>query len=141
MVLTSELRQELIQAAKEARQWAYAPYSNYPVGAALLTVSGRVYDGVNVENAAYPAGICAERVAVFKAISEGEHQFEAIAVVSSKGGSPCGSCRQVLSEFGNNTLVLIADEDGNLVKETSLADLLPNAFGPQDLDIKGEATA
>src|SRR4030067_48875 len=90
-MLTDELRQKLIQAAREARQWAYAPYSGYAVGAALLTASGRVYDGVNVENAAYPTGICAERVAVFKAVSEGEREFAAIAVVTANGGSPCGS--------------------------------------------------
>jgi len=103
------------------------------VGAALYTVSGKIYDGVNVENAAYPTGICAERVAVFKAISEGERRFEAIAVVSENGGSPCGSCRQVLSEFGTDTLVLIANDRGSLIQEASLAELLPGAFGPGDL--------
>ncbi|MBP1702918.1 MAG: cdd, partial [Chloroflexi bacterium] len=79
---TDESRRKLIQAAQDARQWAYAPYSNYRVGAALLSSSGKVYDGVNVENAAYPNGICAERVAVFKAVSEGEREFTAIAVVT-----------------------------------------------------------
>ena len=123
----------LIQAALTARQWAYAPYSQYPVGAALLTASGRVYDGVNVENAAYPTGICAERVAVFKAVSEGERQFSAIAVVTSNGGTPCGSCRQVLAEFGLELQVLIANEQGELLQEYSLAHLLPGAFRPQDL--------
>jgi cytidine deaminase len=132
-VLTDELRNALIQSAVEARQWAYAPYSNYLVGAALLTSSGRIYDGVNIENAAYPASICAERVAVFKAVSEGERQFVAIAVVTSNGGSPCGSCRQVLAEFGLDTRVLIADEHGRLLKETSVEDLLPGAFRPEDL--------
>jgi cytidine deaminase len=87
-MLTDEIRQKLIQAALEARRWAYAPYSNYQVGAALLTASGRIYDGINVENAAYPTSICAERVAVFKAVSEGERQFSAIAVVTSNGGTP-----------------------------------------------------
>ena len=104
-MLTDEQREKLIQTALEARKWVYAPYSNYPVGAALLTASGRVYDGVNVENAAYPTSMCAERVAVFKAVSEGELQFEAIAVVTRDGGSPCGSCRQVLSEFGLETVL------------------------------------
>jgi len=132
-MLTDEIRQKLIQAALEARRWAYAPYSNYPVGAALLTASGRIYDGINVENAAYPTSICAERVAVFKAVSEGERQFSAIAVVTSNGGTPCGACRQVLSEFGLETLVLIADDQGQVLQETTVADLLPGAFRPSDL--------
>ena len=132
-MLTDELRNKLVQVALDARKWAYAPYSNYPVGAALLTASGRIYDGVNVENAAYPTGMCAERVAVFKAVSEGERRFEAIAVVTVNGGSPCGSCRQVLSEFGLETRVLIADEKGHQIQELSLAELLPGAFGPGDL--------
>jgi cytidine deaminase len=132
-VLTDELRNTLIQVAIEARKWAYAPYSHYPVGAALLTASGRVYDGVNVENAAYPNTMCAERVAIFKAVSEGERRFAAIAVVTSNGGSPCGSCRQALAEFGLDTRVLIADEQGHLLYENSVAELLPSAFTPSDL--------
>jgi cytidine deaminase len=133
MMLTDEMRNSLIQTANNARKWAYAPYSHYAVGAALLTESGRIYDGVNVENAAYPAGICAERVAVFKAVSEGERSFAAIAVVTSNGGSPCGSCRQVLAEFGLETVVVLADEHGKVVQETRVADLLPGAFLPRDL--------
>jgi cytidine deaminase len=133
LMLTDELRKTLIQTAVEARKWAYAPYSGYPVGAALLTASGRIYDGVNVENAAYPTTICAERVAVFKAVSEGERDFKAIAVVTENGGSPCGSCRQVLAEFGLEITVMIADTSGNLVEEVAIADLLPNAFTPKDL--------
>ena len=136
MVITDEMREKLIAAAIEARQWAYAPYSEYKVGAALLTASGRIYDGVNVENAAYPDSICAERVAVFKAVSEGEREFVAIAVVTANGGTPCGSCRQVLSEFGGETQVYIASAEGKLLIETSLSDLLPGAFGPTDLPSK-----
>ncbi len=132
-MLTDEMRQSLVQTARNARKWAYVPYSHYAVGAALLTESGRVYDGINVENAAYPDGICAERVAVFKAVSEGERQFAAIAVVTANGGSPCGSCRQVLSEFGLQTIVMIADEDGNILQEMTVADLLPGAFLPEHL--------
>lgn len=132
-MLTDELRSTLIQTAVEARKWAYAPYSNYPVGAALLTASGRIYEGVNVENAAYPTTICAERVAVFKAVSEGERDFQAIAVVTENGGSPCGSCRQVLAEFGLEIAVLIADATGNLAEELILRELLPQAFTPKDL--------
>jgi len=133
MARTDEWKRDLIEAAQAARQWAYAPYSHYQVGAAVLTASGRVYDGVNVENAAYPNGICAERVAVFKAISEGEREFEAVAIVTPNGGSPCGACRQVLSEFSMNMTVILADESGKLVQETTLAELLPGAFGPHHL--------
>lgn len=133
MKLSDEVRTQLVEAAQEARRWAYAPYSHYAVGAALLTSSGKVYDGVNIENAAYPAGICAERVAVFKAVSEGELSFSAIAVVTANGGTPCGSCRQVLAEFGLETIVIIADADGRIVMENSLAELLPGAFTPRDL--------
>jgi cytidine deaminase len=132
-MLTDEQSQNLIRAAVEARRWAYAPYSKYAVGAALLTTSGRVYDGVNVENAAYPTGICAERVAVFKAISEGEREFVAVAVATVNGGSPCGSCRQVLVEFSPQAVVLIADAEGRLLQQTTVAGLLPGAFGPRDL--------
>lgn len=132
-MLTDDMREKLILAAQEARRWAYAPYSQYRVGAALLTASGRVYDGVNVENAAYPTTMCAERVAVFKAVSEGEHEFVAMAVVTDNGGTPCGSCRQVLSEFGMDTVVVIADAQGKVVMELNVAGLLPGAFRPSDL--------
>ena len=132
-MLTDELRQKIIHTAVEARRWAYAPYSKYPVGAALLTASGRIYDGVNVENAAYPTSMCAERVAVFKAVSQGERQFSAIAVATCNGGTPCGACRQVLSEFGLGTIVLIVNGAGAILQETTVGDLLPGAFGPQDL--------
>ncbi len=125
--------QSLIDLANEARRRAYAPYSNYRVGAALRTRSGRVYTGVNIENAAYPDGICAERTAIFKAVSEGEREFEVIAVTTDNGGSPCGSCRQVLAEFGLDTIVLLADGKGRLLKETSVADLLPDAFTGKQL--------
>jgi cytidine deaminase len=131
--LSDEERRALIDLAIEARRRAYAPYSNYAVGAALRTKSGRIFTGCNVENAAYPTGMCAERVAVFKAVSEGEREFEVIAVATSNGGSPCGSCRQVLAEFGLDTLVLIADGRGRLVQETTVAGLLPGAFTPDDL--------
>ena len=132
-MLTDEERQTLIDLANEARKHAYSPYSNYPVGAALRTKSGRIFTGVNVENAAYPAGTCAERTAVFKAVSEGEREFEAISVVSNNGGSPCGSCRQVLAEFGLDTVVLLANGDGKLILETTVNDLLPGAFTPEHL--------
>lgn len=131
--LTGQERQFLIDLANEARRRAYAPYSNYAVGAALRTTSGRVFTGVNVENAAYPATMCAERVAVFKAVSEGERSFDVLAVATPNGAPPCGGCRQVLAEFGMETLVLIADGDGRLLQQTTVADLLPAAFTPDHL--------
>ena len=130
---TNEERQTLINLANEARQHAYVPYSNYPVGASIRTKSGRIYTGVNIENAAYPHTMCAERVAIFKAVSEGETEFEVIAVVTNNGGSPCGGCRQVMSEFGLDTVVLIADGEGKLQKELTVSELLPEAFTPAHL--------
>lgn len=132
-LLNDKMRQELIRLAIEARTRAYVPYSNYPVGAALLTSTGKIFTGVNIENAAYPTTICAERVAVFKAVSEGERELVAVAVVTSNGGSPCGSCRQVLAEFGLETRVLIADAEGRLVQDVAVAELLPGAFRPEHL--------
>ena len=131
--MDTQTRQRLIAAATAARAHAYAPYSHYSVGAALLTRTGKVYTGVNVENAAYPSGMCAERVAVFKAVSEGERSFAAIAVVTENGGAPCGACRQVLAEFGLDLEVVVADRAGRVILETTLADLLPAAFQPDDL--------
>lgn len=133
MTLKKEEKQSLIDLANEARRRAYVPYSNYPVGAALRTKSGRLYTGVNVENAAYPQTMCAERVAIFKAVSDGEREFEVIAVVTNNGGSPCGGCRQVMAEFGLDTIVLFADGKGNLTKEITVHELLPEAFTPKHL--------
>ncbi len=131
--LTDEEKKSLIALARAARRNAYAPYSNYPVGAALKTKSGRVFTGVNVENAAYPQTMCAERTAVFKAVSEGEREYQAIAIVTENGGPPCGGCRQVLAEFGLDTIVLIADVEGRLLQETNVAELLPGAFRSDNL--------
>ena len=131
--LTNEERQFLIDLANEARRRAYVPYSNYPVGAALRTKSGKVFTGVNVENAAYPTTMCAERTAVFTAVTAGEKEFEVIAVATENGGSPCGSCRQVLAEFGLDTIVLLANGEGKLTLETTVRDLLPGAFTPEHL--------
>ncbi|HXF70756.1 MAG TPA: cytidine deaminase [Thermoflexus sp.] len=122
----------LIELALRMRERAYAPYSGYRVGAALLSDSGQVFTGCNVENAVYPLGLCAERVAVFKAISEGEHRFTVIAIATENGGTPCGACRQVLSEFAPDLRILLVDARGE-VRETSLRSLLPEPFGPEDL--------
>jgi len=133
ITLNDEIRRRLIEAALEVRRWAYTPYSHYAVGAALLTESGKIYEGVNIENAAYPTTICAERVAVFKAVSEGERDFTAIVVATSNGGTPCGSCRQVLAEFGVDTIVIVVNGQGEIIQETTVDDLLPGAFLPGDL--------
>jgi len=127
------MQEKLIKTAVEARKWSYSPYSHYAVGAALLTRSGRIYDGTNIENAAFPVTVCAERVAIFKAVSEGERDFEALAVVTGNAGTPCGSCRQVMAEFSLDMLVLIADAQGNLQRTMTVAELLPGAFIPNDL--------
>lgn len=133
MTLNKQEKQSLIDLANTARGRAYVPYSNYPVGSALRTKTGRIFTGVNVENAAYPHTMCAERVAIFKAVSEGEREFEVISVVTNNGGSPCGGCRQVMAEFGLDTIVLMADGNGKLVKETTVRELLPEAFTPDKL--------
>ena len=131
--LTDKDREFLLDLANEARCRAYAPYSGYKVGSALRTRSGRIFTGVNVESAAYPTTMCAERVAVYKAVSEGEREFEVISVVTDNGGTPCGGCRQVLAEFGLETIVLIGDGNGKLLQETTVGELLPEAFTPKDL--------
>ncbi len=125
---------ELVNAAREARRQAYAPYSHYYVGAAVLAKSGKVYTGCNIENAAYPTGICAERVAIFKAVSEGERELVALAVATSNGGSPCGACRQVFSEFaGDNAVIVLAPSRGDRFKTFTMKKILPDRFGAQQL--------
>jgi cytidine deaminase len=131
--MDADLKQKLIDLALQARHWAYAPYSHYAVGAALVTTSGKIYDGANVENASYPNSCCAERVAIFKAISEGEREFDTLVVATENGGSPCGMCRQVMAEFGLDTRVIIIDGAGKIRDETTVAALLPEAFTPKDL--------
>ena len=130
---------ELLLKAVEARSFAYAPYSNHKVGAALLGKSGKVYTGCNVENAAYTPTNCAERTAVFKAVSEGEREFVAIAVVGGLGDTlsevcaPCGVCRQVLAEFCEKNLHVVMGTPDKIVTST-LGNLLPLSFGKGDLD-------
>lgn len=132
MEITSETKDMLWKAALEARAYAYAPYSTYQVGAALLTTSGKVYSGCNIENAAYGPGNCAERTAIFKAVSEGEKDFVAIAVVTKNGGTPCGICRQVIREFSKDLPVYVGNLEG-IQKEYELSDLLLDGFGPENL--------
>ena len=133
MKLDQEQKVDLVRIANQVRKWAYTPYSHYAVGAAVLTASGRIYDGVNIENAAYPVTVCAERVAIFKAVSNGEQDFRAIAVVTSNGGMPCGSCRQVMAEFSPDMLVIVADEHEVIKTEKKVSDLLPGAFRADSL--------
>lgn len=123
----------LIQQAIDASQHAYVPYSGYAVGAALRTPAGQVYTGCNVENAAYPAAICAERTALVKAISCGDRAFDALVVVTRNAGTPCGLCRQMLYEFAPDMTVIIADMHGETHQRTTLRALLPGGFGPADL--------
>ncbi len=133
MTIQPEDKQKLIERALAVRNDAYAPYSKYRVGASLLTQSGETYDGVNVENAVYSLTICAERNAIFRAVTDGYRAFEAIAVATENGGSPCGSCRQVLSEFGPDMAVILVNSKGEVTLETTVRELLPGAFGPEDL--------
>ena len=126
--------ESLLQLAADAAKSAYAPYSGFHVGAALLCEDGEVYTGCNVENASYGLSNCAERTAVFNAVSQGKRQFTAIAVSVPGGGAPCGACRQVLNEFNPEMIVYLGDENGQLVRQTSVSELLPDAFGPENLD-------
>jgi len=132
---------ELMRLAEEARAYSYTPYSHFAVGAALLTKSGKVYTGCNIENASYTPTVCAERTAVFKAVSEGEKEFAAISIIGGPAGekgrfcAPCGVCRQVLREFcALDFRILLGTTDE--VQAYTLADLLPTSFGP--FDLKGE---
>ena len=120
---------KLIEAARAARENAHAPYSNFRVGAALRTKSGKIFTGCNIENASYGLTLCAERVAIFKAISEADHEFEAIAVVcdTEKLTPPCGPCRQIIWEFAGDIPVILSNLKGNVERETA-AKLLPRPF-------------
>lgn len=134
-------KEKLIQSALEAREHSYAPYSHYQVGAALLTKEGKVYQGCNIENAGYTPTNCAERTAFFKAVYEGERDFEAIAVAGSPAGectgyaAPCGVCRQVMMEFCDpETFRVIVAKSVSEYKEFTLEELLPMGFGPKNLE-------
>ena len=132
-MLTEDQQQTLKEQACASRDRAYAPYSNFRVGASVLGASGTVYTGANIENAAYSPTICAERLAIFKAIDAGESEIKGVAVCTENGASPCGPCRQVMREFAAGTMpVIMLDLEGNGRVKT-LADLLPDSFGPENL--------
>lgn len=124
---------ELIAAAIKVRLNAYVPYSNYHVGAALVGANGQIFTGCNVENAAYPACICAERGALMKAVSEGVQQFTTVVVATENAGAPCGHCRQMLFEFSPDMHVVLVNTSGEIHVDTTLRDLLPHGFGPEHL--------
>ena len=130
---------ELIKQAIEAMESAYTPYSHFKVGAALHTPEGKIYKGCNIENASYTPTNCAERTAFFKAVSEGEREFDAICIVGGKNGilteytAPCGVCRQMLYEFAPGLRVLAARGDGDF-QDAALEELLPHGFGPHSLE-------
>lgn len=124
---------ELIQKALEAREKSYSPYSNFKVGSALLTKDGKVYTGCNIESASYTPTICAERTAISKAVSEGDKEFIAIAIVGSSSYTfPCGVCRQVIREFSKDIKIIVANNTDDY-KVFELEELLPHSFGPDDL--------
>ena len=141
--ISTEIKQELVKQALAARKFAYVPYSKFRVGAAVLAKNGAIYTGCNIENAAYTPTNCAERTAVFKAVSEGITEFDAIAVCGGPGEAepedfctPCGVCRQALYEFcGPRLRVLMAKSEDDYI-ETTLGDLLPYGFGPTNLEIE-----
>ncbi|XP_032635463.1 cytidine deaminase [Chelonoidis abingdonii] len=127
--------QLLLHVCKEAKKSAYCPYSRFPVGAALLTCDGKIFSGCNVENACYPLGICAERTAIQKAVSEGYVNFRAMAIASNTEEDfivPCGACRQVMREFNRDWDIYMTKPDGTYIVKT-LQELLPLSFGPEDL--------
>lgn len=137
MEITNDTKIRLLETARDFATRAYVPYSNFPVGAALLIDDGTIIGGVNIENASYPLTICGERTAVVKAASEGHRTVLAVAVSAPKAPAttPCGACRQVLNEFKpvEGEMLVLLDE-GESWQETTLSALLPNAFGPRDLD-------
>ncbi len=131
--------EKLTEAAKKAAENSYSPYSGFTVGAALLTKDGKIYTGCNIENAAYSVANCAERTAFFKAVSEGEREFKAMAVVGGRDGDftdfcyPCGVCRQALSEFCGEDFMIITIKENGEYKKTTLGELLPSSFGKENL--------
>jgi cytidine deaminase len=134
-MITQEMKEKLLKEAIDASKFAHCPYSNFRVGAAVLTESGKIYKGGNIENVSYGATVCAERVAIWKAVSEGEKVFQAIAVIGpgSKEAYPCAQCRQVMVEFGLDWLVISGDSKGNYMGEKTVREIVPFPFTPDAL--------
>jgi len=134
-MITQEMKEKLLKEAVAGSEFAYCPYSNFRVGAAVLTKSGRVYTGGNIENVSYGATVCAERVAIWKAVSEGEKEFQAMAVVGpgNKEAYPCAQCRQVMVEFGLDWLVISGDSAGKYLGEKLVREIVPFPFTPDAL--------
>lgn len=133
--MTKISQETLIEKANEMLDYAYVPYSNFPVGAAILSKTGEIFTGCNVENSSYGLSNCAERTAIFKAVSEGSQEFDKMVITGNTDGpiSPCGACRQVISEFcAPDMPVILTNVDGN-TEETTVGALLPGAFRPGDL--------
>ncbi|GAB4151617.1 MAG: cytidine deaminase [Candidatus Promineifilaceae bacterium] len=133
MMISLKEEEALLAAARECRHLAYAPYSHYLVGAALLAADGQIYTGVNVENASYGLAICAERSAIVKMVANGAREIKAMAVCTSNGGSPCGACRQVMNEFAAADFPVYLCAETGSARHTTLYTLLPDRFGPEHL--------
>ena len=133
--MNAQEEEALIEAARAAREFAYAPYSGFSVGSALQTRSGRIFTGCNVENASYGLTICSERVALTKAVSEGERDFTALAICAVGAPAPCGACRQVLHEFSSDLSLVLFDPQDGARKKADLSTLLPWAFERASLDL------
>src|SRR6056297_2108481 len=134
IMINKKLKEKLKKAAQGVIDNAYVPYSNFPLAAALLTKEGKIFTGVNIENAAYGATMCAERTAIFKAVSEGYRDFEAILILTKTSNpvSPCGSCRQVINEFNQDLEVIMMTKDKNEIIKTN-DELLPSSFSKDDM--------
>lgn len=130
----SEKEIELLENAHQARKNAYAPYSQYFVGSSLSTKEGKTFSGHNIENASYGLSMCAERTAIFNAITHGHQDIDTMVVVTKDGGMPCGACRQVMSEFNPNMQIIVANEDNTQISKVTLSDILPSSFGPDNLE-------
>ena len=128
--------QQIIAEAKDARNQAYVPYSRFPVGAVLITADGEIYKGCNIENASYGLTNCAERTAIFKAVSEGKRRFQLLVVIADtdRPVPPCGACRQVISEFCNEDMEVVLTNLRGEIQKTTVGELLPGAFKAEDME-------
>jgi cytidine deaminase len=135
MTIATTTLDELKRRAREASQCAYAPYSGFPVGAAILASNGEMYAGANVENASFGLTVCAERNAIFQAVAQGMRRIEVVVVYTPTpaAAAPCGACRQVIHEFGSDALIICCTDDATAERRYTLAELLPGAFGPDHL--------